>query len=75
MRSGDGLLGRERRELARLGADAAVVREVGHARVSDLLLPAAQELLQDGLLDSNLVKVGPDGLDDFGDDAPIDVRL
>lgn len=61
--------------VAGLGSHASVVGEVGDAGLGDLFLPAAEELLEDGLLDADLVKVGSDGLDDFGDDAAVDRRL
>ena len=58
-------------ELAGDGGHAGVLGKVGGARLGEAELPQAQELLKDGLLDAELVKLGADVVDHVGDDAAI----
>lgn len=66
---------RDRREILGDCSHGGVVGEVGDAGLSDLGLPAAEELLEDDVFDSYFVKVGANVLDDIVDDRSVDGGL
>lgn len=66
---------RDRREVLRDGGHGGVVGEVGDAGLSDLGLPAAEELLEDDIFDSHFVELGANVLDNIVDDRSVDGGL
>lgn len=66
---------RQHRELLRDGRHPLVLTKVGRATLRQPELPQPQQLLQDGLFDAELVKLGSDLVDHVGHDGPVHGRL